>query len=182
MNRVAFLKELKQHGIQNNIPNISLENACFLRGILREKQVKNMLEIGTANGYSTIHFACEIEKWWGHITTVDFSELAHKAAVENFKAAEVSDSISAYHGDARDLIPTFECSYDFVFIDGLKKRSKVFLELVWEKLEEWGIIVIDDVIKFRHKMEDLYTYVDQQQLTYNILPIDEDDGIMMIIK
>ena len=63
MNRVAFLKELKQHGIQNNIPNISLENACFLRGILREKQVKNMLEIGTANGYSTIHFACEIEKW-----------------------------------------------------------------------------------------------------------------------
>lgn len=141
-----------------------------------------MLEIGTANGYSTIHFAYELEEWWGHITTIDFSEVAHKAAVENFEKAKTTNTIEAYHGDARDIIPTLDQKYDFIFIDGLKKRSKVFLQLVWDKLEEGGIIVIDDVIKFRHKMEDLYIYVDEQKLTYNILPIDQDDGIMMIIK
>lgn len=62
IDRVQFLNELKVHGIKNNIPNISLQNACFLRGILRKKKVKKLLEIGSANGYSTIHFACELEK------------------------------------------------------------------------------------------------------------------------
>jgi len=61
MDRVKFLQKLKNHGIQNDIPNISLANACFLRGILREKKTKKLLEIGSANGYSTIHFACELE-------------------------------------------------------------------------------------------------------------------------
>ena len=63
MDRVQFLAELKKHGIANNIPNITLQNACFLRGIIRKKKVQNMLEIGTANGYSTIHFAYELEEW-----------------------------------------------------------------------------------------------------------------------
>lgn len=63
MDREEFLKDLKTYGLKNNIPNISLENAQFLREILKKKQVKNILEIGSANGYSTIHFASELEKW-----------------------------------------------------------------------------------------------------------------------
>jgi len=44
------------------------------------------------------------------------------------------------------------------------------------------MIVIDDVIKFRYKMENLYTYIDQEKLSYEIIKIDEDDGIMIIKK
>lgn len=44
------------------------------------------------------------------------------------------------------------------------------------------MIIIDDVIKFRHKMEDLYNYVEEEKLNYEIIQIDSDDGIMKIIK
>ena len=64
----------------------------------------------------------------------------------------------------------------------MKKRSKDFLELVWDKVESEGVIIIDDVIKFKEKMLNLYEYLDQEKIDYNVLPIDPDDGIIMIIK
>jgi predicted O-methyltransferase YrrM len=83
--RELFLKELKTKGEAEDIPNISLVNALFLRKLLRDTSGKNMLEIGTANGYSTIHFADELEKIGGHITTIEFSENSYHKAMENFK-------------------------------------------------------------------------------------------------
>jgi predicted O-methyltransferase YrrM len=51
--------------------------------------------------------------------------------------------------------------YDFVFIDGMKKRSLDFLKSVWDKVPLGGTIIIDDVIKFRHKMVGLYEYMEE---------------------
>ena len=62
MNRGDFLNKLKTYGEENNIPNISLDNARFLRELIRNNNTKHLLEIGSANGYSTIHFADELEK------------------------------------------------------------------------------------------------------------------------
>jgi len=62
MNRNTLLKELKKHGESHDIPNISEKNALYLRKLLRENNIKHLLEIGSANGYSTIHFADELEK------------------------------------------------------------------------------------------------------------------------
>lgn len=80
MNRNEFLKQLKSYGIQNDIPNISEENAAFLRKIIRERDVQHLLEIGSANGYSTIHFASELEKTGGQITSIEFSQVAYEQA------------------------------------------------------------------------------------------------------
>jgi predicted O-methyltransferase YrrM len=62
MDRQQFLKRLKIHGKENDIPNISPENATFLRKLIRKNNTSHLLEIGSANGYSTIQFADELEK------------------------------------------------------------------------------------------------------------------------
>lgn len=182
MNRTKFLKTLKAYGLQNDIPNISQENAQHIRTLLKNTQAKKILEIGSANGYSTIHFADEIESWGWKITSIEFSQVAYEDAGKNFEAAEVSHLIQHYFWDAREILPLLEETYDFVFIDGLKKASLEFLRLVWNKTEKWWTIVIDDVIKFRYKMEDLYEYVEEEKLNYQIIQIDSDDGIMKIIR
>jgi predicted O-methyltransferase YrrM len=90
--------------------------------------------------------------------------------------------ITHYFWDAREILPLLEDTYDFVFIDGLKKESLNFLKLIWDKTLPWWIIVIDDVIKFRYKMESLYTYIEQQNIEHQIIQVDDDDGIMVIKK
>lgn len=182
MDENIFLSKLKKYGLENEIPNISEKNARFLRDIISLSKAKNILEIGTANWYSTIHFALELKKIWGKITTIEFSIKSHNDALENFKKAQVNDYVEALHGNAIDIIPTLKKKYDFIFIDGMKKRSLDFYLLAEKKIKKGGIIIIDDVIKFRNKMENLYDYLEKEKIIYHILPIDEDDGIMMILN
>nr|MDD3720059.1 class I SAM-dependent methyltransferase [Candidatus Gracilibacteria bacterium] len=182
MNQEKYLKNLKEYGLKNDIPNISITNAKFLRDLIKIKNAKNILEIGTANGFSTINFAFELKNTGGKITTIEFSPNSQSDALKNFKEAGVENLIIPLLGNALDIIPALKEKYDFVFIDGMKKRSKDFLELVWDKTEKNGIIIIDDVIKFKEKMISLYDYLKEENITYNVIPIDPDDGIIMIIR
>jgi len=182
MNLDSFLKKLKKHWIENEIPNISETNAKFLRDLIKISKTKNMLEIWTANWYSAINFALELKENWGKLTTIEFSKLSYNTALENFKLAWVLEIINAINWNALDIIPKLKEKYDFVFIDGIKKRTKDFLELVWDKVEKDWIIIIDDVIKFREKMIWFWEYLEDNKITYNIIPIDIEDGIVMIVK
>jgi len=182
MDREIFLQELKKYWEEKNIPNISKKNALFLRKLIWENNIQHLLEIWSANGYSTINFALELEKTWGQITSIEFSQAAYEDASDNFEKAWVSEIISYYFWDARDILPLLPEKYDFIFIDGLKKESLNFLKITWNMALPWAIIIIDDVIKFRHKMSSLYEYVENNKLNYEIIQIDDDDGIMIIKK
>ena len=182
MDENIFLTELKKYGIKNDIPNISEKNAQFLRDIIFISKSKNILEVWTANWYSTIQFALEVKKVQGSVTTIEFSLKSYNEALVNFEKAWVVDYVEALYGNAIDIIPNLKKKYDFIFIDGMKKRSLDFFLLAEKKVKKWGIIIIDDVIKFRNKMENFYEYLDEKKKTYHILPIDQDDGIMMILN
>ena len=183
MNRIQFLEDLRKFWEENSVPNISRANARFLRDLIMISGAKNMLEIGTANGLSSICCGIEIEKNKGHILTIDFSPKSHEEAKKNIVSVWLEETIKAVFWNALDIIPTLSNnSYDFVFIDGMMRRSKDFLELSLPKAKTWAIIIIDDVIKFRDKMVGLWEFLEEHNITYNVLPIDWDDGIMMIVK
>lgn len=178
-----FLKELRVFWVANDVPNITDENAEFLQWIVRDIGAKNILEIGTANWYSTICFASELTDTGWHITSIEFSILSHNQAKANIIEAWVESYSTLIHGQALDIIPTLEDDcYDFVFIDGMKRRSKDFLELCWPKTKIGWTIIIDDVIKFKAKMVWLYEYLEEKWIEYEVLQIDIDDWIMRIIK
>jgi len=177
-----FLAELKAFWIKNDIPNVTEKWALFLRNMIKIKSPKSILEIWTANWYSTIQMAREVKKIWWKITTIEFSPLSRWQALDNFKTVWFEDIITSLEWNALDIIPTLEEKYDFVFIDWMKKRYLDFLNLVWDKVESWWVIILDDVIKFRYKMESFYEFLEKNNMEYNLLPIDEDDGVIMIVK
>jgi predicted O-methyltransferase YrrM len=183
VDRNIYIDKLRQYGIENTIPNISDVNVKFLKDLIKISSTKNMLEIWTANWFSWINFWIELEKIWWKLLSIDFSEKSYLEAIENIKNVWLENTISLILWNALDEIPKLENNvYDFIFIDGMMRRSKDFLELSWPKLKEWWIIVIDDVIKFKEKMTWLWEYLEENNIEYNVLPIDLDDGIMMITK
>lgn len=182
MNRTNLIAELRVYGEANDVPNITDINARFLRDLIKIKQSENMLEIGTANGFSGIQFGIELEKTGWKLTSIEFSERSHLLAVENIKKAELQNTVSLILGNALDEIPKLTEKYDFVFIDGMKRRSVDFLRLVWDKVEPGGIIILDDVIKFWNKMVWLWEYLQEHNIPYNVIPVDGDDGVMMMVK
>ncbi len=181
MDRELFLKELKLYWLQNEVPNISETNAKFLRDLIKIKKPTNFLEIWTANWYSTINFAIELEKIWWKIDSIEFSKLSHEKAIENIKACKLENTVNLICWNALDEISKLEKKYDFIFIDWMKRRSLDFLKLSLEKAKSWTVIILDDVIKFSHKMIWLKEFLEENNIKNNIIPIDIDDGIMVII-
>lgn len=178
-----FLIKLRAYWIENTVPNVSDVNVKFLKDLIKISNTKNMLEIWTANWFSGINFAIELEKNSGHLITIDFSPKSHNEALQNFKIAKVDSIITAILGNALDEIPKLQDNFfDFIFIDGMKKRSWEFLELSLPKAKTWAIIIIDDVIKFSDKMKTLWDYLEKTKINYNIIPLDIDDWILMFIK
>ena len=185
-----FLKKLnilKQHGIENKIPNISYEIGMFLNMIIKNKNIKNVLEIGTANGYSTIWMAEALKATGGMITTFEISIPSYKEAQENFKKFKLNKYIDSIFEDflKEDKILKNKKikKFDLIFIDGQKNKTLDFFNKAKKLLKDGGIIIVDDVIKFKNKMSEFYKYIEKQnKFYYIILPIDIDDGIMMIIN
>ncbi len=175
----TYLKSLKSSSLERKIPNISEENAEFLKELIKAKSPKHILEIGTANGYSTLQFVSVVSDS-STITTIEYAWNAHIEAVEHFKNCIVKN-IHAIYGDAKEVIPTLRDEYfDFIFIDAMKREYLDYLLLVFPKITKNATIVIDDVEKFRDKMENLYEYLDEQNIKYTIQKTDVDDSIMII--
>ena len=173
------LRNLKKIGIENSIPNITEENAEFLKTIIREKHPKHLLEIGTANGYSALHFVMAISED-SDITTIEQAWNMHNFAVENFRNCKIRN-IHAIWGDAKSVIPSLADEYfDLVYIDAMKKEYLKYLLLSLPKMTPDALIVIDDVEKFADKMTDLYEYIDKNNIKHKIYKTDVDDSIMLI--
>ncbi len=183
MNTKIFLKSLRQYWIKNNIPNITDSNALFLQNLIAEHKSKRALEIGTANWYSAICFCSVLKKTWWTLVTIEFSLNSYLQATENIKKAWFNKICTTINANAIDYIPQIPYNdFDFIFIDWMKKRTKDFFKLIYNKTIKWWIIIIDDVIKFKDKMLDFYKYLDLQKIKYEIIKIDKDDWIMKIIK
>jgi predicted O-methyltransferase YrrM len=178
-----FLLDLRAHGLANTIPNISDENARFLQDMIHIGGVKKLLEIGTANGYSTIQLCLALRKTGGNLTSIDYSLPSYNEAVENIKKTGMSDIATLIFGNALVELPKLpEESFDMIFIDGQKKRTIDFFQLSYPLLKEGGFFIIDDVIKFSTKMSNFYEFLEQEKIAHSILKIDEDDGVMLIVK
>ena len=181
-NRQEYINKLREYWIKNEVPNITDENARFLRNLIKLQKTQNMLEIGSANWFSAIQFGLELEKTWWKLITIEFSEPSQKQVVENIKAVWLENIITSIRANALFEIPKLKQTFDFVFIDWMKRRTADFFDLVYDKVKMWWIIVVDDVIKFREKMWWFWEYLEKNKLEYNILPIDEDDGILFMLK
>ena len=145
-----FLKELKKYGIENDIPNVTEVGGRFLNMLIKMTQAKQVLEIGCANGYSTIWMAEAVRKNGGKVSTIDFSKPTFEAAKKNLAKAGLSDYVNFYFGNALEVILDIEEpeQFDFIFVDGEKKSYWDFWEAIQDRLAINAVIIFDDVLSF----------------------------------
>ncbi|NOZ44864.1 MAG: hypothetical protein GXP45_07115 [bacterium] len=174
---------LRQQCEQRHIPIISLNTEAFLHEILNEHQPKQCLEIGTAIGYSSHFIAKEIAKRNGKIYSFEVSYTAYLEAL-NTTQKEYNTTIYPFNflkTKLNKLIPNTK-KIDFVFIDAQKSQYGDYIMKIRNLLTTSTILVIDDVIKYHHKMISLYEFLKQKQINYETLALDKDDGVILIQK
>jgi predicted O-methyltransferase YrrM len=113
-----FLAENRSHWSDWNIP---FEDGRILFDLVVKGRCRNILEIGTSTGHSTIWLAWAVSKTGGKVTTIEIDRGRHEEAVKNFKKAGVSSFIQAILGDAHTIVPRLPGPYDFIFCDADKE-------------------------------------------------------------
>jgi caffeoyl-CoA O-methyltransferase len=108
-------------------------------------QARNVLEIGTFTGYSSISMALNLPER-GHITSLDVDEETTAVARRYAEEAGVADRIDYRVGPAIETLETLPGPFDLVFIDADKETYIEYYENVLPKLSERGFIVADNVL------------------------------------
>ena len=163
--------------------------ANFLNILIQTKKAKNVLEIGTSNGYSGIWILKALEKTNGKLTTIEFWEKRQSVARKNFKMCAPNVQVEPKIGDAvvvlEDLL--FEINekkrekFDFVFIDACKKEYILYFKLLENMVTNNALIVADNILTHKEKVKP---YVDElfSKNDWQSEILDIGAGMMLSIK
>src|SRR5699024_9391331 len=108
-------------------------------------QPKTILEIGTYTGYSALCMAEGMQPD-GKLHTIDINEELYDLQRRYFDLSEYGKNIIQHVGDAKEIIPTIDATFDLVFIDADKRGYKNYVELVLPKMKTGGVILSDNVL------------------------------------
>ncbi len=146
------LKELREESEEKKIPIILKETENTLTWLLKEKQPRRILEIGTAVGYSSIYMANLLPEC--EITTIEKFDNVYYSAVRNISKFGLEHRIDAQLGDAREILEEIGYNYkmgiekpfDLVFIDAAKSFYREFWDLTIPMVKQDGLIVCDNIL------------------------------------
>ena len=119
----------------------------LLEFFTRMLQPKTVLEIGTFTGYASICLAKGMPED-SKLHTIEVNPELEKFGKKYFERAGLKNRIKAYIGDAREIIPTLDLTFDLVFIDAAKFDNETYYEMILPKLAPGGFLMIDNVLWF----------------------------------
>lgn len=146
-NKEEILLNIKSKALEDHVPilqDASLEAILMILKIAKPNQI---LEIGTAVGYSAIEFSKYLVGENSKIKTIEINENMYDQAVQNVSDMELTDKIEIVHANATEYLKEMneEEQYDIVFIDAAKGQYLVFLEHALRLVKNGGIIIADNV-------------------------------------
>lgn len=192
-----FLNQIEEEAIKTNVPIIRTDMQSFMKFLLAASQPMQILEVGAAIGFSALLMSTYAPEGC-HITTIENYEKRIPIARENIARAGKEKEITLLEGDAQEILPTLNESYDLIFMDAAKGQYLAFLPEVLRLLKSGGLLVSDnvlqdgDIIESRYavtrrnrtihsRMRDyLYELKHHPELTTAILPVG--DGVAVCTK
>lgn len=145
--RGELLDGIEKKAIEDGVPIIRRETAALLRSLTAALRPKNILEIGTAVGYSALQM-CQVMPENCHITTIEKYEKRIPEAKENFKKAGEEDRITFLEGDADLWLKELKGKqFDLVFMDAAKGQYLNWLPLLLDLMPVGAVLISDNVLQ-----------------------------------
>lgn len=198
-----YLEDIRSLALERDVPIIRRSMHGLIKTLIELKRPRNVLEIGTAVGYSTL-FILEHSIEDVRILTMEAFEPRIREAKLNFTKYDRDGKITLLEGDANILLQevtsndAWKDGFDFVFMDAAKGQYHSFLEKVLPLMNQGAILLTDNVFqdgdiiesKFTVRRRDrtihgrmrdfLYEITHHEELTTSIIPLG--DGAAVSVK
>jgi len=144
-----MLEELEKYAKDNNVPIMMKDGIEYLCNYIKENNIKSILEIGSAIGYSSIKMALVNEDI--NVTTIERDKERYDIAVSNINKFNLDNRINIINADATEV--EIKGKYDLIFIDASKGGNIVFFNKFKDNLNNNGVIITDN-LSFHGLVED----------------------------
>jgi len=188
INRQTHLNVMKPRMLSGHLQGRLL---AMFSHMIRPRQI---LEVGTYTGYSALCLAEGLQPG-GTLHTIDKNEELEDRVRGYFAEAGLEDSVKFYIGNALEIIPTIDATFDLVFIDADKINNAAYYDLVIDRMATGGYIIADNVLwsgkvleKYRKKLdEDTAALLDfnrkvQEDVRVENILLPIRDGLMIARK
>jgi predicted O-methyltransferase YrrM len=187
---VDLLRELEEFGEANDAAaddrsqemlNITHDTGMFLTLLIKAGKCKNLLEIGTSNGYSTLWLADAVGES-GSVMTVEQAPDKIALAERNFQRAGLHSRIQQVAGEAgRFIMSRTTGEYDFIFLDSDRAEYVGWWPTLQRILADGCLLVVDNAISHVHQMADfIHLVAASDGYLSSILPVGK--GELVILK
>lgn len=136
------MSDLKQFAKDNHVPIIQDGGLDFLLKTIKKINAKDILELGSAIGYSAISMARLSDDI--HIDTIERDQKMYEGALKNVKDAALDNQITLNFMDIRDYVPSKK--YDLIFVDAAKGQYYNYLNQFIDYLKEDGVMFFDNMV------------------------------------
>jgi len=134
--------EMEQYAKEHNVPIIEKDSIAFIMKFIKANEIKSILELGSAIGYSAILMASVKEDI--KLTTIERDETRYMECLKNVKKCGMEDKINVVCQDALE-VNLSGVSYDLIFIDAAKGQYTKFFEKYKYFLNPGGVIITDNL-------------------------------------
>lgn len=152
-----YLDILEKEALDTFVPIIRKDMQAYMRFMMHQCNPKSILEVGTAIGFSALLMSEYAPD--AHITTIENYDKRIPIARANFDRFGKSDRIELLEGDALEILPTLEGSFDFIFMDAAKGQYINYLPDIMRLLSPGGVLVSDNVLQDGDIIESKYAVV-----------------------
>ncbi len=135
------IEEMQIYAKEHHVPIMELDGIAFVLNYIKEHHIKNILEIGTAIGYSAIRMCLVDEDIT--VTTIERDPERYALAIENIKKFALEDRIHVLFQDAFDV--ELDDMFDMIFIDAAKSQYIKFFEKFDKNLKKQGVVISDNL-------------------------------------
>ncbi len=138
-----LILEMEDYAQERNVPIIEKKSIAFIMKYIKEHNIKSILEIGSAIGYSAILMASSTED--AFVTTIEKDEERYMECLKNVKRCGMDKKINVVFQDALDVNLSEEVKYDLIFIDAAKGQYIKYFEKYKYFLKDNGTIITDNL-------------------------------------
>lgn len=142
---LAVLEDLDKK--REGMMNVPLEDGRLLRLLTEATGAKNVVEIGSSNGYSGIWFGLALRSTGGKLTTFELSPERASLARQNFQRAGVDGLITLVQGDAHQQVAMLKEPIDLLFLDADKSGYIDYLTKLLPLVRPGGLIVAHNMVR-----------------------------------
>ena len=176
MEKFGQENDQRENDRQRKMLNLERDSAVLIHILVRASRRRNILEIGTSNGYSTIWLADALRRLGrGRITSIDRDPLKMEMAQANLRRTKLLKYVTLLEGEASELVADLNGPYDCVFFDGDRISAPKQLEILLPKLSADVILLCDNVLSHPAEVADYVSTVDRLADFSTIkLPIGKD--------